>query len=301
MLGKVLKIVVPVVALLGVIGLMVVAAQGVSMPVIDTRGVVGDAQRDTLYFAVLVMLIVVVPVFVLLFFITIRYRESNKRAKYSPDWASNKFLETIWWGVPIIIIVILSVLTWKTSHSLDPYRPLESTKAPLNVQVVALQWKWLFIYPDHDIAAIGEFAMPIDRPVAFTITSDAPMNSFWIPQLGGQVYAMSGMSTKLHLSAREVGQYRGVSANISGEGHASMTFTARAMTDNDFASWVERARGSDAALDNTAYESLRLPAKHAGVKHYQLPSADLYDTIVARYSGSHSMGGETTNTHEGRH
>jgi cytochrome o ubiquinol oxidase subunit 2 len=287
MLGNVLKIVVPVVALLGVIGLMVVATQGVSMPVIDTRGIVGDAQRDTLYFAVLTMLIIVLPVFFLLFFIAFRYRDSNKRAKYTPDWASNRVLEAIWWGVPIIIILVLSVLTWKTSHSLDPYRPLESSKTPLNIQVVALQWKWLFIYPDHDVASIGEFAMPVDTPVNFTITSDAPMNSFWIPQLGGQVYAMAGMSTKLHLSARMAGEYRGSSANISGEGHSSMTFTARAMSGSDFAAWITQAGKSSESLDATAYESLRLPSKHAGVKHYRLSSPDLYETIVGRYSGSH--------------
>ena len=263
------------------------------MPVIDTRGVVGDAQRDTLYFAVLIMLIVVVPVFFLLFFIAIRYRETNKKASYHPEWASNKKLEAIWWGVPIAIIMVLSVVTWNTSHSLDPYRPLESDIKPLKVQVVALQWKWLFIYPEHGVASVGEFVMPVDTSVEFTITSDAPMNSFWIPQLGGQVYAMAGMSTKLHLDAHEPGDYRGVSANISGEGHASMTFTAKARTNDDFNTWVEQAKRSEHTLSPTVYEELRLPSKNMGVKHYQLGDNSLYDLIVARYSEDHNMDEKT--------
>jgi cytochrome o ubiquinol oxidase subunit 2 len=299
MLGNVLKFGVPVIALLVLITLMVVASQGVSMPVVDTRGIIGDAQRDTLVFAVLIMLIIVIPVFFLLFFIAIRYRDTNKKATYTPDWANNRLLETIWWGVPIAIIVILSVLTWKTSHSLDPYRPLESAKKPLQVQVVALQWKWLFLYPDHDVASVGEFAMPVDTPVEFTITSDAPMNSFWVPQLGGQVYAMAGMSTKLHLSAREPGEYRGSSANISGEGHAGMTLTANAMADNDFTTWVAEAAKSSTALDATSYEALRMPSKGDGVKYYRLTTPGLYDSIVTRYSGAHSMGGHEAKTYEG--
>lgn len=290
MLGKILKVAVPVAALGGVISLMVIASRGVSMPVVDTRGVVGDAQRDTLYFAVLVMLIVVIPVFFLLFFIAIRYRETNKKATYRPEWASNKKLEAIWWGVPILIIMVLSAVTWNTSHSLDPFRPLESDVKPLKVQVVALQWKWLFIYPEHGIASVGEFVMPVGTPVEFTITSDAPMNSFWIPQLGGQVYAMAGMSTKLHLDAREAGDYRGVSANISGEGHASMTFTAKARTTDEFKTWITQAKSSDTVLIPETYEQLRQPSKNVGIQHYQLGDNGLYDLIVARYSGGNSMG-----------
>ena len=301
MLGKILKIAVPIAALSGVIALMVIASRGVSMPVIDTRGVVGDAQRDTLYFAVLVMLIVVIPVFFLLFFIAIRYRETNKKAAYHPEWASNKKLEAVWWGVPILIIMVLSVVTWNTSHSLDPFRPLESDVKPLKVQVVALQWKWLFIYPEHGVASVGEFAMPVDTPVEFTITSDAPMNSFWIPQLGGQVYAMAGMSTKLHLDAREPGDYRGTSANISGEGHASMTFTAKARTADEFKAWIAQAKSSETALSPETYEGLRMPSKNIGVKHYQLGDNGLYDLIVARYSGGYSMGGEMKTMPEAAH
>ena len=304
MLKKVLGVVVPVAALLGVFVMMYVASQGVSMPVVDTRGEIADAQRDLLYFAVLVMSVIIIPVFILVFFISWRYRESNKKATYSPAWASSRPLEVIWWGVPILIITVLSVVTWQTSHSLDPYRELQSNKPPIRVQVVALQWKWLFIYPDENVASVGEFAMPVDTPVNFSITSDAPMNSFWIPQLGGQIYAMSGMSTKLHLSAREAGDYRGSSANISGEGHASMNFIAKARSEADYKQWIQAARNEGDTLDAAVYEQLRLPEIQSDVSYYKLTSPGLYDNIVERYSGSHMMGGDSTGaqeTHEGHH
>lgn len=298
MMKKLLGVGLPVIGLVAVIAMMVIASQGALMPLVDTKGIIGNSQRDLLYFATLIMLIVVVPVFFLVALISWRYREGNKKAKYLPEWTGNKWLELIWWGVPVIIILILSVITWQSSHSLDPYRPLEQDKTPLKVQVVALQWKWLFIYPEAGVASVGEMAMPTDTPVEFTITSDAPMNSFWIPQLGGQIYAMSGMSTKLHLDAHEPGDYRGVSANLSGEGHASMTFTAKARSDQDYAQWIENIHKNGQSLDSVAYEKLRLPSKNDGVKYFHLDVPGLYDTIVGRYSGSHMMGGET-NTHEG--
>lgn len=302
MMKKLLGVGLPVIGLGSVIAMMVIAAQGVSMPLVDTKGFIGNSQRDLLYFATLIMLIVVVPVFVLVAFISWRYREGNKKAKYLPEWAGNKWLELVWWGVPIIIILVLSVITWRSSHSLDPYKPLDQAKTPLKVQVVALQWKWLFIYPEADVAAVGEMAMPVNTPVEFTITSDAPMNSFWIPQLGGQIYAMSGMSTKLHLDANEPGDYRGVSANLSGEGHASMTFTAKARTDKEYAEWIANIHRTGEPLDTVQYEKLRLPSKHDGVKYYHLTTPNLYDSIVQRYSGSHMMGGEgSTEASEGHH
>ena len=288
----VLGIVVPAVVLIGVVALMVIASQGASMPMIDTRGVIADAQRDTLYLVVGIMLIVVIPVFIILFFVALRYRESNTKAKYTPNWASSHRLETIWWGIPIAIVAVLSFVAWQTSHSLDPYRPIESDKPTLQVSVIALQWRWLFIYPEQGVASLGELAMPVDRPVAFTITSDAPMNSFWIPQLGGQIYAMSGMSTKLHLEANEPGDYRGVSANLSGEGHKSMTFTARAMDETELKAWFDKAARSESLLDKNVYEELRKPTTDNPVTYFQLRDNALYDSVLSRYSHAHMTGGE---------
>lgn len=289
---RVLGVIVPVAVLCGVIALMVIASQGTSMPLIDTKGVISDAQRDTLYLVTAIMSIVVIPVFIILAFVSLRYRESNKKARYTPNWESNHKLEALWWGVPIAIVFALSVVVWQTSRSLDPYRPIESNKPALQVQVVALQWRWLFIYPEYSAASINELAMPVGRPVEFTITSDAPMNSFWIPQLGGQIYAMSGMSTKLHLEANEPGNYRGVSANISGEGHKSMVFNARAMNDNELEAWLAETSRSKNLLDKVAYEEIRKQTLEGEVKRYQLMDGSLYDSIVERYGHTHSKEGK---------
>ncbi len=296
MLGKLVKVVVPVAALAGVIGMMVIASRGVSMPVLDTRGVIGDTQRDTLYLAVSIMLIIVVPVFLLLIFIAFRYRDTNPKTTYLPDWGNNNYLEMIWWGVPILIILILSVLTWKTTHSLDPYQPLVSDKKPLHVQVIALQWKWLFLYPEAGIASVGELAMPIDTPVVFTITSDAPMNSFWIPQLGGQIYAMSGMNTQLHLMASQAGSYEGSSANLSGEGFSGMKFIARASDEKEFDAWVASAKSSSSLLGDKEYNDLVKPSKNNPSALYASYQPGLYNTIMMKYT---PHGGHTTTNPRG--
>mgnify|MGYP000902692381 CR=1 FL=1 len=285
MLKKVLWVVVPVITLLGVIALMVIAAQGGTMQMIDTKGIVGDQQRDLLFLAVAIMLIVIIPVFFLAFFIPLRYREGNKKATYKPEWGSSKRLELIWWGVPVLIVGVLSFITWQTSHSLDPYRPLVSDKKQLEVQVIALQWRWLFLYPEQQVASIDELVIPVDRPVEFTITSDAPMNSFWIPQLGGQIYAMSGMSTKLHLIADETGDYRGTSANLSGEGHADMNFLAKARSVSEFNAWVKSAKQST-PLTSSLYEELRKPTRDPATSTYVLYDTTLYDSVINRYMGS---------------
>lgn len=265
------------------------------MPVLNTQGLIANKQRDLIVFTVLLSLVVVVPVFLLLFLIAWRFRSGNTKAKYRPDWDHNHALEFIWWGLPFLIIVILSVVIWASSHSLDPYRPIESDKKPVIVQVVALQWKWLFIYPELGIAAVNEVNFPVDTPVNFKITADAPMNSFWIPSLGGQVYAMSGMSTKLHLMADNVGDYKGVSANISGKGFAGMKFVAHAQTDKGFDAWLRQAKQSDKKLDARTYEELVKPTENVPVATYVLTEPGLYDTIVNKYMGhsgqAHDMEG----------
>jgi cytochrome o ubiquinol oxidase subunit 2 len=286
MLKKVLWVAVPVTMLLLVIGLMAWASGAATMSVIDTRGTVGNAERNTLYTATLIMLLIVVPVFILTFLIAIKYRATNKKSTYKPEWDSSKKLETIWWGLPILIVTVLSVITWQTSHSLDPYKAIDSEKKPLQVQVVALQWKWLFLYPEHNVASINELAIPVDRPIEFTITSDAPMNSFWIPQLGGQIYAMAGMSTKLHLMADEEGDYTGVSANLSGKGHANMDFITKARSESMFKEWVRIASSSNTNLSDALYEDIRKAGDYDRVMHMKLEDPTLYERVISRYSDS---------------
>ena len=261
--------------------------QGYNIPVLMPEGVIADKQRNLIIFATLLGLLVVVPVFIMLFFVAVKYRESNTKAKYSPEWDSNRWIEGLWWGIPLVIIAVLGVVTWQSSHELDPYRPLDSERKPLNVQVVALQWKWLFIYPDQGIASVNALHMPANTPVNFELTADAPMNSFWIPSLGSQIYAMSGMTSKLHLEANNTGSYDGMSANISGEGFSKMRFKANAMSVADFNEWVAKTQDSHDGLDMTRYDTLADPGVEESPSYYVLKKGDLYDTIVMKYMGSH--------------
>jgi cytochrome o ubiquinol oxidase subunit II len=254
-----------------------------NIDVLNPKGTIASQEKDLIVKSVLLMALVVIPVYILTFAIAWKYREGNKKAKYSPDWDHSPALETIWWAVPTILILVLSVMTWSSSHSLDPFKPLVSNKKPLTVQVVALQWKWLFIYPEQHIASVNMLEMPVDRPVNFQITADAPMNSFWIPSLGGQIYAMSGMSTKLHLMASETGEYNGSSANISGRGFAGMNFIARATSQADFDNWVSSNQKILEQLDLAAYTKLSAPSENNAVSFYTVPENNLYDYIIAKF------------------
>ena len=280
-----LKIVtgVAVIVFAEVIVVLVLLMQGKTFAILQPAGAIARQQKDLLLFASALSLLVVIPVFVLLGFILWRYRDGNTNATYRPNWDGSKRLESIWWGFPIAIIIVLAVVTYQTSHSLDPYRPLASDKAPVRVQVVSLQWKWLFIYPDQNIATINYLQIPEDRPINFEITSDAPMNSFWIPQLGGQVYAMTGMRTKLHLIADEPGKYVGKSANISGEGFAGMQFDVVSTTDKEFDRWVLETSEQPGLTKNT-YEELRAPSEDVPASVYSIKDKALFETIIAGYS-----------------
>ena len=262
--------------------------RGKDVALLQPAGTIAAQQKDLIVFASVLSLFVIVPVFVLLGFILWRYRDGNVKAKYRPNWDSNRTLESIWWGLPMIIILILAVVTWKTSHSLDPFRALDSKTKPLTVQVVALQWKWLFIYPEQNIATVNYLQIPEDTPINFKITADAPMNSFWISKLGGQIYAMTGMETKLHLMADQPGTYRGMSANISGEGFAEMNFEVVSSTRADFDTWVDATRQSPTSLTKDMYAQLTKPNKDQPVVLYASRDLDLYSTVMMKYMGSHS-------------
>lgn len=282
-MGKKLNIILVTVVSLLIIGIGAYLLRDANFAVLQPKGSIGESQKSLLVFASLLSLVIVVPVFILTFYIVFKYKASNTKAKYSPNWDHSKKLEAIWWGIPILLIAILSVTAWRTSHSLDPFRPLASDKKPLTIQVVALQWRWLFIYPEQNIATTNLAQFPVDTPVNFVITADAPMNSFWIPQLGGQIYAMSGMSTQLHLMANQPGDYDGVSANISGEGFADMRFTAKASTNQDFDTWVAQTKQQPNRLSKAIYDEMAQPSTDTQVLLYSSVDAGLYDTIVMKY------------------
>ena len=262
------------------IGLLYFYSNGVA--VLNPKGMIGAKERDLLLLCTWTMLLVVIPVFLMTFFIAWKYRESNKNAEYKPDWAHNTLAEIIWWGFPLIIIVVLSVLTWNSCHELDPFKPIESNKKALRIQAVALQWKWLFIYPDQRIATVNYMQIPIDRPIDFEITADAPMNSFWIPELGGQVYAMAGMRSKLHLIADQRGSFRGCSSNISGKGFAGMSFMTHAGTEEEFEQWVSSSTGS-MSLSYDEYDELVKPSEYVPPATYSLGESGLFDWIIMKY------------------
>ena len=256
-----------------------------SIPVLQPRGEVGIKEKNLFVFAISLSAIVVIPVFIMLFSFAWKYRESNTSATYSPDFDHSRVAETIWWLVPSILITILSVVTWNSSHTLDPYKPLVSSVKPMTIQAVALDWKWLFIYPEQHIASVNYLKFPVNTPINFEITSDSVMNSFWIPQLGGQIYAMPGMNTQLHLSADQMGLFYGSSANISGSGFAGMNFMANATSGSDFSQWQHVLSTSPTDLNMTNYAKLARPSSYNQVAYYSENTPGLYDTILSKYAG----------------
>jgi cytochrome o ubiquinol oxidase subunit 2 len=282
-MSKKVKIIILILVILDVLIGIVAYFHSLNFEVFNPKGPIAAKERNLMYFALALSLVVVVPVFMMTFIISWKYRESNTKAKYTPDWDHSVIAETTWWMIPTILIFILSVVAWNASHTLDPFRPISSTTKPLSIQVVALDWKWLFIYPKQNIATVNYFAFPKNTPLNFQITSDAPMNSFWIPQLGGQIYAMPGMSTQLHLMATSTGSFRGSSANISGEGFAGMDFIAQSVTQNQFNQWVNQVAKSSSTLNQTTYQQLQKPSENNPSAFYVLSDSGLYNDSIMKY------------------
>jgi cytochrome o ubiquinol oxidase subunit II len=258
---------------------------GCDLTVLDPQGQIGVEERSIIVLATWLMLIVVVPVIALTLAFAWKYRASNTVAQYSPDWDSSHKVAAVMVLVPCTIVAILAVLTWRTTHELDPYRPLTSNVEPIEIEVVALDWKWLFIYPDQRIATVNEIAFPTNVPVDFRITSASVMNSFFIPQLGGQIYAMSGMQTKLSLIANQAGSFDGFSANYSGGGFSDMKFKAIAMTDHEFSDWTAKVKRSSSRLNSEAYKILAKPSEKSPVEYFSAFDSQLYQGILREARG----------------
>jgi len=259
---------------------------GCSWVLFNSKGAVGIAQRDLIITCIGLMLFVVVPAIVLTFVFAWKYRATNPKAKYTPDWAHSTGIEIVVWGVPLVIIATLSVIVWRSTHALDPYRPLDVPGAPINVEVIATDWKWVFVYPDLGIATVNELTFPEHRQVAFSITSNSTMNTFFIPQLGGQVYAMAGMRTRLHLMANEQGQYRGMSGNYSGHGFSDMKFVATATTEEGFQRWVAQVRSSPLTLDLDTFLKLARPSQRNSVVHFSQVQPGLFKKVIDQFVGA---------------
>ena len=265
------------------------ALGGCDFIVLAPAGDIAAQQRDLVIISTILMLLIVVPVMVLTVLFAWRYRQSNKSARYEPEWDHSTKLELVIWSAPLLIIVCLGALTWMGTHLLDPYRslgriasdrPVDHAKAPLEVDVVALDWKWLFIYPDYGIATVNELAAPVDRPIDFRITASTVMNSFYIPALAGQIYAMPGMETKLHAVVNHAGTYKGFSANYSGAGFSGMHFAFHGLDDKGFDDWIAKAKAAGGALGRSEYLQLERPSQNEPVRRYAGVDSDLYRVIL---------------------
>ncbi|GGD99396.1 cytochrome ubiquinol oxidase subunit II [Aureimonas endophytica] len=251
------------------------------MGILNPEGPVAEAQRRILDNATWIMVVaVLIPVMFIVVFFSWWYRASNTKATYRPNWAYSGAVELVVWAIPVLIILFLGGITWIGSHELDPRRPLDDGREPLDVQVVSLDWKWLFIYPSLNVASVNELAMPVGQPVRFHITSATVMNAFQIPQLGSMIYAMNGMETQLNLMANNVGEYHGQSSHYSGDGFSDMYFKARAMSAGDFSDWIGRARETGEVLDTAAYEKLVRESKDVKPYTYQAVQSGLFNSIV---------------------
>ncbi len=263
--------------------ILMLSLGGGNIPVLDPKGAVALQERGLLVTAVLLMLVVVIPVFVLLFTFAWKYRASKPGAKYTPDLDHNGVVAVAFWAILAAIIFVLGVMNWKSTHALDPYKPITSDVMPLTIQVVALPWKWLFIYPEQNIATVNFIQFPENTPLSFQLTADAPMSSFWIPQLGGQMYAMPGMSTQLHLIARGTGDFNGSAAEINGRGFSGMKFIARSTSQNDFDQWVQSVKQSSTTLTLDAYNQLAQPSENNPVASYASVEKDLYNEVIMKF------------------
>lgn len=262
---------------------------GCDFTVLAPAGDIAAQQRDLLVLSTLLMLVIIVPVMGLTVAFAWRYRHTSKSAAYDPDWDHSTKLELVIWAAPLLIIICLGALTWLGTHLLDPYRridriaagqPVARQHVPLTVEVVAIDWKWLFIYPEYGIATVNEMAAPVDRPIDFRITASSVMNAFYVPALAGMIYAMPGMETKLHAVINQSGRYVGFSANYSGAGFSGMRFAFLGQTAEQFDRWVSAARSAALKLDRAGYLELERPSENEPVRRYGSVDPDLYQAIL---------------------
>ena len=271
---------------------------GCSGGILDPKGQIGADEKQLIIIATILMLLVVIPVIVMTLYFAWKYREGRGEI-YAPKWAHSTKIEVAVWSIPIVIIIVLGVITWRSTQALDPYKPIAGKGEHLTVEVVSLNWKWLFIYPEQGIATVNELVFPQDTPVEFKITSQSTMNSFFIPQLGSQIYSMAGMETKLHLIADEPGTYNGFSANYSGKGFTGMKFNAIAtQNQSDFDDWVASVKSHNKALNSSTYQTLSQESQNNPVEYFSTVEKGLFHQIVMQYMQAH---GEVNYYHKPEH
>jgi len=250
----------------------------------NPKGPIGEEQRFVIIAAAVLMAIVVIPVFIMAFWFSVKYRAANTESTYRPKWSHSTKIDLAMWGVPLAIVTVLAILAWTRTHMLDPYKPIPASGDPVHIEAVALDWKWLFIYPDHNIATVNQIKFPVHVPVSFRLTSDTVMTSFFIPQLGSQIYAMAGMQTRLHLLADHPGTFAGQHQQLSGRGYAQMFFKAHAVSPDEFQAWLQKVRQSKEKLDLKRYEKLIQPNEgYYPVTHFSAVEPGLFLYILRKY------------------
>jgi cytochrome o ubiquinol oxidase subunit 2 len=261
------------------------------MQVLFPAGDVARQQAHLLAISTVLMLLIIIPVMILVVLFAWRYRASNEDAPYRPDWDHSTVLELVIWSAPLLIIIALGALTWISTHTLDPYRRLgriapgksvPANSKPLVIDVVALDWKWLFIYPEQGIATVNGLALPVDREVQFRLTASSVMNSFYVPSLAGQVYAMPGMQTKLHAVLNRPGRFGGFSAHYSGAGFSGMHFQVAGMSEADFGRWITKTKAAGGKLDTPTYLDLAKPSEDTPMMRWASVDPTLFDRVVNR-------------------
>jgi len=265
------------IALIAVTGVALLG--GCTEGVLDPRGPIAADERQILFNALGIMLAIVIPTILATLGVAAWFRASNKHARYLPDFEYSGRLEVLVWAIPAMTVILVGGVAWVGAHDLDPRKPMASTTKPINVQVVSLDWKWLFIYPEQGLATVNQLTIPVGTPVNFELTSSGVMNSFFVPQLGSQIYTMAGMVTRLQLQADHPGSYRGLSANFSGNGFADMRFGVDVVSAEDFARWVDAARNAGPVLDGSTYADLVKPSSAVAPFTYRAVAPDLFNDI----------------------
>ena len=260
---------------------LVISSSG-CVGILDPRGPVGAAERLILFNSLAIMLSIVVPTILATLAFAWWFRASNTKAAYQPDFVYSGRIELIVWSIPVLTILLLGGIAWIGAHDLDPPKPLESQTKAMEVQVVSLDWKWLFIYPEQGIATVNQLVLPAGTPVHFALTSASVMNAFLIPQLGGMIYTMNRMQTNLNLLVDEPGDFHGLSSHYSGDGFSGMSFTLHAVTPEDFAAWVDKARQTGPSLDESAYNELAKQSLDVAPAIYRGVAPDLFQSIVTQ-------------------
>jgi cytochrome o ubiquinol oxidase subunit II len=277
----------------GLLLVMTAILAGCNSAILSPKGQIGQDEKTLLITATVLMLLVVIPVIVLTLAFAWKYRASNTKARYEPTWSHSTAIEVVVWSIPCMIVLVLAVLTWRSSHALDPYKPLEHEKPGIEIEAVSLDWKWLFIYPEEKVAVVNELKFPVDTPLNFKLTSDTVMNAFFIPHLGSMIYSMAAMETKLHLIANEEGAFPGRSSNYSGNGFSKMHFTAHSVSDAEYQQWLGEVRADGKRMDKAAFAELGAERNHDWypVTYYGQVEDGLFDWVVEKHMGdNHHFG-----------